>query len=81
VEWATLRFTPEAARWVSAQSWHPKQRAHFEKDGAYVLELPYSEDRELLMEILKYGADVEVLAPERLRSRVADALRQAASRY
>ena len=26
VQWATLRFTPEAARWVSAQNWHPKQR-------------------------------------------------------
>src|SRR5690348_7590629 len=27
VEWATLRFTPEAGRWVSAQTWHPQQRA------------------------------------------------------
>jgi len=39
---------PEAARWVSAQSWHPKQRARVEKDGSYVLEIPYAEDRELL---------------------------------
>ncbi|MGQ0544264.1 MAG: WYL domain-containing protein [Betaproteobacteria bacterium] len=81
VEWATLRFTPEAARWVAAQSWHPKQRSRFEEDGSYVLELPYSEDRELLMEILKFGADVEVLAPASLRSRVAASLAGAASRY
>ena len=81
VDWATLRFTPEAARWVSAQSWHPKQRARAEEDGSYVLELPYSEDRELLMEILKYGADVEVLAPASLRKRLAEALAMAASRY
>ena len=81
VEWATLRFTPEAARWVSAQSWHPKQRARFEGDGSYVLEVPYSEDRELLMEILKYGADVEALAPEPLRAKLAQALAQAARRY
>jgi predicted DNA-binding transcriptional regulator YafY len=81
VEWATLRFSPQAARWVSAQSWHPKQRARVEKDGAYILEIPYAEDRELVMEILKYGADVEVLAPEALRTRVADALRLAARRY
>jgi len=33
------------------------------------------------MEILKFGADVEVLAPENLRQRVAESLRQAASRY
>jgi predicted DNA-binding transcriptional regulator YafY len=81
VQWATLKFTPEAARWVSAQSWHPKQRAHIEKDGSYVLEVPYAEDRELVMEILKYGADVEVLAPPALRQRVADALRRGAQRY
>jgi len=81
VQWATLRFTPEAARWVSAQSWHPKQRARFEPDGSYVLELPYAEDRELLMEIMKYGADVEVLAPDALRLRVAETLKEAGKRY
>lgn len=81
VEWATLKFTPEAARWVAAQSWHPKQRVRVEKDGEYFLEVPYSESPELVMEILKYGADVEVLAPPALRQRVAEALRQAASRY
>jgi predicted DNA-binding transcriptional regulator YafY len=81
VEWATLRFTPEAARWVSAQSWHPKQRSRVEKDGSYVLEVPYAEDRELMMEILKYAADVEVLGPDALRKRVGDALRNAAKRY
>ena len=81
VEWAKLRFTPEAARWVSAQSWHPKQRATFEEDGSYVLEVPYAEDAELLMEVLKYGADAEVLAPERLRERAAQALAKAALRY
>ena len=81
VQWATLNFTPEAARWVSAQNWHPKQRSRVEKDGSYVLELPYAEDRELVMEILKFGADVEVVAPDALRQRVAQALSQAARLY
>jgi predicted DNA-binding transcriptional regulator YafY len=81
VEWATLRFTPQAARWVSAQNWHPKQRARVEKDGSLLLDLPYSQDRELVMEILKYGADVEVLEPAGLRKRVAESLREAAQRY
>jgi predicted DNA-binding transcriptional regulator YafY len=66
---------------VSAQRWHPKQRARFEPDGAYVLELPYAEDRELLMEVMKYGPDVEVVGPQSLRSRVAESLKAAASRY
>ncbi len=81
VEWATLKFTPEAARWVSAQNWHPKQRARVEKDGSYILEVPYAEDRELVMEILKFGADVEVLQPPGLRRRVAEALKAAARCY
>jgi predicted DNA-binding transcriptional regulator YafY len=81
VQWATLKFTPEAARWVSAQQWHPNQRVKVEKDGSYVLEVPYSEDRELVMEILKYGADVEVLSPQVLRGRVAEALARATTRY
>ena len=81
IQWATLRFTPEAARWVSAQQWHPKQRARIEKDGSYFLEVPYSDDRELLMEILKFGADAEVVGPETLRVRVASALNHAAKRY
>ena len=81
VEWAALKFSPRAARWVSAQNWHPKQRARIEKDGSYLLEIPYADDRELVMEILKFGADVEVLAPEALRQRVAESLKKAASRY
>ena len=81
MEWAKLRFTPAAARWVAAQSWHSAQRSQVEADGSYVLELPYSDDRELVMEILKFGADVEVLAPEALRARVAEVLRKAVERY
>ena len=81
VRWAELRFAAEAARWVSAQAWHPKQRARTEKDGSYVLEIPYANDRELLMEILKFGADVEVLEPASLRERVAAALGEALTRY
>jgi predicted DNA-binding transcriptional regulator YafY len=81
VEWATLKFTAAASRWVSAQTWHPEQRVRVEKDGSYFLELPFSEMPELVMEILKFGPDVEVMAPESLRKRVSDALRAAAERY
>ena len=81
VEWAKLRFTPRAARWVSAQEWHPEQKASVEKDGSYVLELPYAQTPELQQEILKWGADVEVLSPPALRASVAKALKDAAARY
>lgn len=81
VAWAKLRFTPLAARWVGSQSWHSKQKGSFEPDGSYLLEVPYSDYRELAMDILKYGADVEVLEPEILRQHVARELRAAAKLY
>ena len=81
VEWATLKFTPQAARWVASQSWHSSQRTRFEKDGSYVLEVPYADDRELVMEILKFGADVEVLGPEILRAKVKGQIEAARKAY
>jgi predicted DNA-binding transcriptional regulator YafY len=69
-QWATLRFTPQQARWAAAEEWHPEQRGRSEADGSYVLEVPYSDPRELLMDILRHGPDVEVLAPPELREQV-----------
>ena len=81
VKWARLRFSARRARWVANEEWHPQQRASFDEQGRYLLELPYSEAPELLMDILKYGADVEVLAPPELRALAADSLRAAAAIY
>jgi predicted DNA-binding transcriptional regulator YafY len=72
--WATLRFTPERARWVRGEQWHPQQEARDEPDGSYVLAVPYSDDRELIGDILRYGADVQVMLeppPPRLSNRCA----------
>ena len=79
--WAKLRFLPVAARWVASESWHPQQKTTHEADGSYTLEVPYSDDRELLRDILRFGPDVEVLGPEALRKRVQDALVKAAEQY
>ena len=72
VQWATLRFTPERARYVALEEWHPKQRARWEKDGSYILEIPFSSDKELAMDILRLAPDVEVVAPASLREQVRD---------
>ncbi len=70
VQWATLLFTPERARWVAAEHWHPEQKGIFLYDGSYQLRLPYSNDPELIMDILKYGPDCEVVGPGELREKV-----------
>jgi proteasome accessory factor C len=68
---AELRFTPEMARWVSEELWHPDQQGSFEADGSWLLKVPFSSARELIMDVLRYGAEVEVLSPDFLREAVA----------
>ena len=65
--WATLRFSPHAARWVADEHWHSQQQGSFLSDGRYELKVPYSNSKELLMDVLKYGPDAEVIAPLSLR--------------
>lgn len=67
---ARLRFSPERTRWVKTEQWHPDQKQVFAADGSLELELPYSDERELVGDILRFGADVQVLAPPELRARV-----------
>jgi predicted DNA-binding transcriptional regulator YafY len=81
VQLARLRFTPERARWVASEQWHPQQRSSFDREGHYVLEFPYSDHRELVMDILRHGPEVEVVAPEDLRQKVQETLRTALEQY
>lgn len=71
VKWATLEFTPISARWVASEQWHPNQKGRFLDNGSYELKVPYSKETELLMDILKYGANVKVTAPEDLAKHTA----------
>lgn len=81
VQRAVLRFSPARARWVANEAWHSQQVGRLEQDGSYVLEVPYSQEPELVMDILRYGQDVEVQSPPSLRRRVADELAAAAAVY
>jgi predicted DNA-binding transcriptional regulator YafY len=78
---AVLRFTPHAAKWVADEHWHSRQAGMVLKSGAYELRVPYNNPTELIMDILKYGPEVEVLAPAELRTQVAAKLASAAQQY
>lgn len=78
---AVLRFGPHSARWVAEEHWHDDQQASWLPDGRYQLSLPYSQPQQLLMEILKYGADCEVVEPLALREAVVAQLREALGAY
>jgi len=78
---AMLRFTAERARWVAREVWHPEQKGYFDEKGCYVLAFEYSNDTELVMDILRYGPDVEVLKPLSLRQKLRDRLSLAQDVY
>lgn len=79
--WATVRFSPHAARWVADEHWHSQQQGQWLGDGRYELKVPYSNSRELLMDVLKYGPDAEVVAPVSLREEMKIMLQLALGAY
>lgn len=81
LQWARLHFTPERARWVAHEQWHPQQQGQLQADGSYHLSIPYADHRELIMDILKHGAHCEVLGPPRLRQAVGEEVRAMAKKY
>ena len=78
---AILRFTPEMSRWVAEEQWHPDQKGSYNAEGAWVLQLPFSSARELVMDILRYGPEVQVESPDFLRDAVLESARQTALLY
>jgi len=81
VQWATLVFSASAAAWVSREQWHAEQLGRWLDDGRYELKLPFTEETELLMEVLRQGGQVEVVSPASLRTLVEQRLREALKVY
>lgn len=79
--WATIRFSPHAARWVADERWHSQQKGRFLPDGRFELQLPFGNARELLMDVLRYGPDAEVIAPVSLREEMKQLLTLALTGY
>jgi predicted DNA-binding transcriptional regulator YafY len=79
--WATLKFSAYRARWVAGEQWHPNQKGQMADDGSYYLHVPYTDHRELVMDILRFGADCEVIEPPELRGAVAQEIVKMAQIY
>jgi predicted DNA-binding transcriptional regulator YafY len=79
--WATIRFSSHAARWVADEHWHSQQQGTWLPDGRFELRVPYSNSRELLMDVLKYGPDAEIAAPVPLREEMKIMLQLALGAY
>lgn len=76
-----LRFSRAIAARVSEQIWHDVQEMATDEDGRLHLTFPVAGFEEVAREILKYGADVEVLAPDELREMVRKEIERMAKIY
>ena len=76
-----MRFEPAAARYIAAEQWHANQVRIIEASGHVVLKVPFSNQQELIMDILRYGPDVQVLAPQSLRNQIRNRLKDTLERY
>jgi predicted DNA-binding transcriptional regulator YafY len=79
--WAVLVFSAEAAQVAAKEQWHPMQRVHHLDDGRLQLMLPYDKPQDLVMDILRYGAQVEVVGNAALRLAVETAARAICALY
>ncbi len=78
---AILVFSSRSARWVADELWHSQQQGRWLDDGRYELSLPYGRSEELVMDIMRFGPEVEVVAPESLRQAIAARTEQTLALY
>lgn len=72
---AVLEFTKTRANWVADEHWHPEQKSKWLKNGHYQQSIPFSDSRELIMDILKHGAEVKVTSPSFLQQLVREKMK------
>ena len=78
---ARLKVSPKVASWVAKEQWHSKQNISELQDGSLFLEVPYNNDIELIMDILRYGENIVVLSPDSLKNRVKEILNNMLENY
>jgi len=76
-----IRFTPYMARWVRNQVWHPDQQKEELEDGGMILTIPAADLREIKMQVMRFGAEAQVLEPEALRCLIHDEIQKMAIKY
>ncbi|MFN2431002.1 MAG: helix-turn-helix transcriptional regulator [Cryomorphaceae bacterium] len=76
-----LRFSTLTGKYVESQPLHASQKIIHNDEVALEIELSLCITKELVMQILSYGSDVEVKSPEKLRQQIARQLNAAAKYY
>lgn len=77
----TLKFAPRAARRVQETAWHRSQSIEEQADGSILWHALVAEPKEMLPWIRGWGADVEVLQPDWLRTELIKEAQRMAQVY
>jgi hypothetical protein len=78
---AKITLNNQQVRWVQHEEWNRDQIGSINKDGTYLLEIPYSDVSELVGKILKYRSDVSIISLSSLEKLVKDQLSGAINKY
>jgi predicted DNA-binding transcriptional regulator YafY len=76
-----VRLNAKAARWVQEEPWHAEQQMEACQDGSSILTVPAFHPMEVIPNVLRLGADAELLEPANARQWIADQIVQMGSRY
>ena len=71
-----LVFAREVATYIGERVWHPSQRMRRRRSGGLELVLETASRKALTRWVLSWAPYVTVLAPQQLRERVRERLRQ-----
>ena len=74
-------FSPRVSRRIAETHWHASQEFESLAGGGIRLRVVLPSLLEFVPWVLSWGADAQVVAPEELRSQIADSLRSAAGQY
>jgi len=76
-----LRFHPRVAQRVQETQWHRGEETIRQEDGSLLWRAKVAEPREMLPWIRGWGADVEVVEPEKLREKLVQEVQRMARVY
>ncbi len=78
---ARLKISPTVSKWVAKEQWHSDQKMSFLNDGSIFLEVPFNNDTELVMDILRYGENITVLSPDNLKTKIKSVIANMQKNY
>lgn len=76
-----IRFTPQTAGYIKEKIWHPTQSLEQTSDGHLIFTAEVAGIEEIKYWVLRWGAGATVLAPEALRTAVAEEAHRMVENY